>query len=306
MCNVSINKTDNYQNLTGKIYDIFELHGGLRQFISRGDKVLLKPNLLVPRKSPLDPVITDPRMILAVAEVLKDYGARLSLGDSPAFSTVKTILSKCGIYNRLLEMDVNVLEFNRPGNKWKSLTLDKALEEHDKLINLPKLKPHRQLMVTLSVKNLFGCVSGKRKALLHMSYGDKDNDFAEMLVGIYQKLKPAFTLVDAIEAMNKTGPRGGEMKHVGLIFAGVDCVAIDRVICESMNLDSNEYRILRAARDLDAGEWRFEKINLLGEKRIVPVSLELPQNICISFSPYRVLKSTIKNMIIKRRQNKTR
>ncbi|MDH4128108.1 MAG: DUF362 domain-containing protein, partial [Spirochaetota bacterium] len=249
-------------------------------------------------------VTTDPDFIVAIVEIIKDFGAKVILGDSPAFSTVPDILKKIGIHDKLSNLGVRIIEFNRPINKYKSHSFDYAIQEYDKMINIPKLKVHCQLWLSLSVKNLFGCVTGKRKPLLHLVHGDKKNHFAEMLVKNYDKLKPCFTIIDAVDVMEKEGPRGGIPKRVGLIFSGIDCVAIDRVASKVVGLDFEKHPVLKAARDLNVGEWRLEKIKIKGMNNIPSVNIDFPYMLPISFSPYRVIKSTIKNMLIKRRQRK--
>ncbi len=304
MTSVAITQHKRYDDLKKHIEKHFDFHGGINTFIQSGDKVLIKPNLLAEPKSNEEPVTTDGRMIFAVAGYLRDHGAKVSVGDSPAFSTVSGILRKIGVFRELKDIGVDIIDFNRPEERFKSYSLDIALKEHNKLINLPKLKVHCQLRVTLSIKNLFGCVTGKRKALLHLAHGDRQNDFAEMLAKNYYDIKPVFTLVDAIDVMEKRGPRGGVRKNVGLMISGVDCVAIDRVLINALGIPLDEYRILTAARDLNIGEWRLDRIKLLGESKIPSIELEFPLMLPITFSPLRVIKSTIKNALIRRREMK--
>ena len=59
-----------------------ELLGGLEKFVSRGDTVLLKPNFIAPR-SRRHAAQTDPAVLLEFAKLLKDFGARPFIGDSP-------------------------------------------------------------------------------------------------------------------------------------------------------------------------------------------------------------------------------
>jgi uncharacterized protein (DUF362 family) len=301
MTKVGITCSKDYSQVKDKIEEVFNIHGGARSFINSGDMVLIKPNLLVAPRGINDPVVTDPRMILGIAEFLVDYGAKVFIGDSPAFGTVKGILTKLSIADKLTSMGVNIVEFTNPDKRFNGL--DKAISAYDKVINLPKLKVHIQLLLTSAVKNLYGFVSGKRKAWFHFAHGDKLNHFAEMLIKNYQNISPTFTIVDAITVMNKKGPRGGEPKDLGLLFSGVDCVAIDRVVTSMLGIDIEDYRILRAAKDLDIGQWRLENIEILGDK-VSNISLDYPSLISISFSPIRILKSVIKNILINRKQKK--
>jgi len=91
---------------------------------------------------------------------------------------------------------------------------------------------------TGATKNLFGLTRGKVKAWRHFISRNNTENFCLMILGIYDIVKPAFTLVDAVDIMEKSGPRGGPMRHYGFIFSGVNCLSIDRGIA----LDEIEVR----------------------------------------------------------------
>ena len=57
------------------------------------------------------------------------------------------------------------------GDEFDNFLLSKEAMEADVVINLPKLKSHVQLTMSMGVKNLFGCVPGKMKAWWHMEAG---------------------------------------------------------------------------------------------------------------------------------------
>ena len=300
MSAVAVTRCNDYENLKSQIDRHFNYHGGVDNFFLRGEKVLIKPNLLAPPQNSLEPVTTDARIIIAVAEFLIDHGVLVSVGDSPGFSTVDVILEKIGARKKLQEMGAKIIEFDRPIKRLKSLSIDRAIFEHDKLFNLPKMKVHMQMQYTLCVKNMFGCVSGKRKPLLHMLLGKDEDEFSEMLLRHYESVRPAFTLMDGIIAMGRKGPRGGVEKKIGLLFSGSDCVAIDSVIVKALGLSTEEYPILRAAKKLGIGEWREDKIQILGADSVPEIPLAgIPQS-SLYFYFFRVVKSVVKHYRLKR------
>jgi len=65
----------------------FELLGGMDKFVKPGDTVLLKPNFITPRRRRYA-TQTDPAVIVETARLLKDFGARPFVGDSPAWGDV--------------------------------------------------------------------------------------------------------------------------------------------------------------------------------------------------------------------------
>ena len=63
--------------------------GGIRQFVRPGMQVLLKPNLL--SAADLDQAVTThPALVRAVAELVRDAGGSVLIGDSPG-SAVKDV-----------------------------------------------------------------------------------------------------------------------------------------------------------------------------------------------------------------------
>ena len=73
--------------LTPALERQFRMLGGLEQWIGRGDRVLIKPNFIAP-KPVSQPAQTHPQVIVSVARMLKDLGARPFVADSPAWGTV--------------------------------------------------------------------------------------------------------------------------------------------------------------------------------------------------------------------------
>jgi len=62
---------------------LLEPFGGMKSFVKRGDKVLLKVNLLSARE-PKKAVTTHPEIVRAVAKAVRKAGGKPYIGDSPA------------------------------------------------------------------------------------------------------------------------------------------------------------------------------------------------------------------------------
>jgi uncharacterized protein (DUF362 family) len=161
-----------------------DLIGGIAAFVKRGDRVLLKPNLLY-GKPPEKAVTTHPSIIRGMIQIVRDGGGRPIIGDSPSIGSVMRAADKAGIMKVANEVGCPVVEFNQPvplpGNrsKWfKHVEVDRTILESDVMINLPKWKTHAQMLLTLGVKNLFGCIPGPRKAMWHLKAGENRGLFA--------------------------------------------------------------------------------------------------------------------------------
>jgi uncharacterized protein (DUF362 family) len=155
------------------------------------------------------------------------------------------------------------------------------------LLNLAKWKTHVQTGLTAAVKNLYGCVSGPRKALQHVAYGHREREFLEMLIGIAAHLRPALSVVDGVVAMEGNGPGSGTPKPVGFIFSGRDPVALDRTLASLMGFE--ELGLFQVARSLGVGETDLGRIRCSGDPlppRIAPPFL-LPRPRPLTFDPLR-------------------
>jgi uncharacterized protein (DUF362 family) len=211
-------------------------------------------------------------------------------------------------------MGVPVVEFKNPvraenpeGKVFGSLVVDRAALEADAIINLPKFKAHRQLMLTVAIKNMFGCVGGRRKAWWHVKAGSFDNYFGRMLVETFYLLKPAITLIDAVVAMEGPGPASGTPRPMHLVMASTDGPALERVAADLVGLKPAQLRTLQAARELELGTPYMDRIDIAGvpldEARIA--DFKFPTLLPIGFSIPRLVKGACKNAWIVRQQRKT-
>ncbi|MBI4579737.1 MAG: DUF362 domain-containing protein [Planctomycetes bacterium] len=279
-----------------------EALGGWGAFVRPGDRVLVKPNCI--SATPADQhAQTHPAVILEVCRQLLDFGARPFVGDSPAWSSLEANLGKLGILPDLARLGVPVVSFNRPvhtdnprGHVFRRLTVDRAALEADAIVNLPKLKAHRQLLMTVVIKNMFGCVNGRRKAWWHVKAGSYENYFANMLVDVFEMLRPAVNIVDAIVAMEGKGPVNGTPRPMGLVMASTDGPALERVVAHVVGVKPGQLRTLHAARELGVGTPWLEQIEVdgppLDELRVT--DFDLPRLIPIGFSIPRFVKGSFR------------
>ena len=158
------------------------------------------------------------------------------------------------------------------------------------------------MQLTAAIKNNFGCVPGKRKARLHFSRGQNRVVFGKMLIEYCQLIKPALTVVDAITAMEKMGPRYGNPYPLGILTGGTDVVAMDRVHAEIIGLPDTQFDLMNAAREIGVGETDLKEIEILGEllPEVRVYDFQLPRLAPVNFSPFRIAKSTLKHLWAKR------
>lgn len=217
----------------------------------RGSKVLLKPNLIT-YKAPSF-ACTRAEFIVEVVRWFLDHGAQVSVGDSPAYGSARGVMRHHGILKKLAPLPVEIVEFAKTRSIELSdgtkIRVAEAAYEFDLLINLPKLKAHNQMYVTLALKNLFGFVKGHKKALLHISHGESQEVFSKMLLELIDVLPQVTTFVDGVEVMHKAGPIKGQALRVNCIAASDNPVALDRALIEVLELDSKRSPILAEAEE---------------------------------------------------------
>jgi len=253
---VSIEKCSDYgiEGVSDSISRLLEPLGGMSAFVSPGEKVLLKPNLLkaaLPEKA----VTTHPSVVEAVVRQVQKAGGSVTIGDSPGIGKIQKIFDDTGMTAvaertgaMLIELKESVEVKTPDGCTFQSLGLSKEALEADKVINLPKVKTHAQMHVTLGVKNCFGCVVGKRKPQWHFKAGVTRGHFADLILDIYRTVNPALTIADGITAMEGNGPGSGDPRDVGLLFASADALAMDRVIVDVLGLKERDVPLFQAAR----------------------------------------------------------
>ena len=247
------NATYESDTLRPLIFGMMEAMGGKE--IRKGSRVLIKPNLLAPAL-PRQAVITHPAVIRAAVEYCLDQGARPLVADSPATGAFDFLLRISGIRDALRGLDCECRPFKSSvridiGEPFGAIEIAEDAVRADFIVNLPKFKTHSQMLLTLAVKNLFGCVVGYRKPEWHMRAGVDRQAFARLIARIGMTLRPAFNILDGILALEGQGPgMSGVPRELGVVLAGRDPFAVDRVVCRMLALDPEQVPILKAAREM--------------------------------------------------------
>jgi uncharacterized protein (DUF362 family)/Pyruvate/2-oxoacid:ferredoxin oxidoreductase delta subunit len=219
-----------------------DLIGGIETIVTKGHRVLLKPNLLQ-GKPQEKAVTTHPSIVRGLIRIVREAGGVPSIGDSPGIGSCLRAAEKAGIRKVAEEMDCPLVELDRPvlsekrqGTYFRQLEIDQTVLEADVVINLPKWKTHGMMLLTLGVKNMFGCVPGPRKALWHLKAGEDRTLFARMLVDVYRIVRPSLTVLDGVVGMEGNGPGSGNPVHLGLIMASRDAFSLDQVVCDLLRV----------------------------------------------------------------------
>ncbi|MBM9536959.1 DUF362 domain-containing protein [Desulfobulbus alkaliphilus] len=271
----------------------------------RTAQILLKPNLITATNGTL--ACTDQRMIVAVARWFLDQGARVGVGDSPAFGSARSVLMAIGALPSLQALGVPVVEFRHtreiilPGGMRAALAT--AALDCDALINLPKVKAHAQMGLTLAIKNYFGCLAGLRKPWWHMVHGGRQGRFSDLLVELLSVLPGGVSLVDGIVAMHRTGPVHGEAYPLALMVCGSSPVAVDTALLAVLGVEPARIPLWLAARraGIDGTELADLTFPLLTPAQCRVKDFMIPEELSpVRFNPFRFVKNTLKRMLLRR------
>ncbi|WP_320043840.1 DUF362 domain-containing protein [uncultured Desulfobacter sp.] len=271
-------------HVTSAVERAVGLCGGMERFVRPGQSVLLKPNML--SAAPLEHrVTTDPALVRAVGKLVLKAGGRIIIGDSPAIDKVSRISRVTGMKEVADELGADLIEFCRPilaktpeGSIYQALELDEAALTADVVINLPKLKTHCMMLLTLGVKNLFGMVVGPRKSQWHMHVGADRVMFADLLLDIYRTVKPALTILDGVWGMQGRGPNNGTPCHLGLLAASRDPLAMDLALAPLLGAHPASFPLYNAAVRRGLVRSNGADTQMVGDdpKGFIPEDFQLP------------------------------
>jgi len=267
---VSVGFIDTYDHnrLREAVIALLEPLGGIGAFVARGERVLIKPNMLA-AKAPASAVTTHPALVKVVAELVGEAGATVLIGDSPGIGGFQRVAERTGIARAARESGAALAPFDetveiRGSGTFRRVELARAYWETDKIINLPKLKTHEMMTMTCAVKNLFGAVVGAEKAAWHLKAGASRQQFARLLLEICLLKKPVLNIVDAIVAMEGDGPGSGDPVSLNALIAGIDPVAVDVVAARLAGIPPDILPIELEARRMGLAGADRENVRLAG------------------------------------------
>ncbi|WP_280998431.1 DUF362 domain-containing protein [Marinitoga aeolica] len=246
MMKVYLKKCNDYDNVEKVLLPILENY---KNKFKSGDKVLVKPNLLSPKKVETG-ITTHPKVVEAVLKFLLDLGTNPYLGDSPATGTALEAVKANGIYDVCKKLEVPIVELDDPvvvdGEIYKGIKISKKVLEADKIVNIAKLKTHVQMIMTLAVKNTFGCVVGKEKSAWHFRAKTNTN-FANVLIDIHNIVNPTLNVLDGILGMDGNGPANGFTRKFNVIGVSENGYALDHAVIKSLNIKEKYVYIVKEA-----------------------------------------------------------
>ncbi len=299
---VCLQKCDSYNRMILK--DLFEECFRTVSGLSlHSAKVFLKPNLL---SAGGGGACTHPEFLLALAEWFVENGAHVAVGDSPAFGKASSVLRAMKIDAQLEKRAVVIVDFSAIHRVKLDCGVNIGIAAEplqcDYFINIPKLKAHNQMYVTLAVKNIFGIVQGVRKSMLHMQYGGTPSLFSGIILDLLDLLPPHFNVLDGIVAMNNQGPMHGSPLHFGCMAFSHDPVALDTAVLQALRLAPEKSPLWCEAQKRGYPGAVPDNLffPLLRPEAFHGISFNPPSELSpIRFNPFRFLWNNVKRTVIR-------
>jgi len=237
--------------------------GGMHRFISRGDIVLVKPNIGWDR-IPEQAANTNPAVIAEVIEQSLNAGAKRVLVADVSCNDPRRCFQRSGISESAQKAGAELVlpdpsrfkEVDLQGEMLRAWPVLDVFLNVDKVINIPIAKHHSLTGVTLGMKNWYGILGGQRNQL-HQKIHESLADLADFM-------RPTLTMIDCYRILIRNGPTGGNLDDVLLkktLVAGTDPVALDAYVAKAywnLDVDALPYLVMAAKRGL--GTYQFEQV----------------------------------------------
>lgn len=238
--------------------------GGIRKFISKGDIVVIKPNMSWDRL-PEQAANTNPEVVATVVKLCFEAGAKKVRLFDRSISDPRRCYKQSGITDAVspLGAEVTFIDERRfkdisiKGQVLKSWPLYQDIFEADKIINIPIAKHHSLARLTMAMKNWMGVMGGSR-GRIHQKIGESLADLALVI-------KPTLTVLDAIRILTANGPQGGscdDVRKIDTVIVGIDQVAVDSYGATLFGIKGSDLSYVKAAASAGIGTMDLLKLRI--------------------------------------------
>jgi uncharacterized protein (DUF362 family) len=269
-----VKSTDYYKATEKAIHEL----GGITRFVKPGSKV----GFLINSAFDEPGAYVDPDIALAMLFLCWEAGAKEIVMLQPVAETYWQRSNKFAqhrfIINELKEVTSNVFpavyneeEFEIratiPGAvALKDAEIVKAIRDVDVFINIPILKHHATSILTGALKNMMGLTTRKTNVTFHLGSGKRNDPeyLAQCIADLNLVRKPDLIVADATNFITGNGPDGpGPMKHLDLVVAGTDAVAIDAFGANCLDRAPEDIITVVKAYELGLGEMDLKKLSIV-------------------------------------------
>jgi uncharacterized protein (DUF362 family) len=241
-----------------------EAMGGMKRFVSRGDVVVIKPNIGWDRL-PVHAANTSPDVVGAVIQMAFEAGAKKVTVADGSCNDPNRCFQRSGIWRKAYSLGAEVVlpaEHRFRTTRMKGEVLDEwpiftTLVDADKVINVPVAKHHNLAKYTAAMKNWYGVLGGRRNRL-HQNIDTSIADLATFM-------RPSLVVVDATRVLVRNGPQGGNIddtRVMNTVVASVDQVAADAFGCTLIGQHRDNLPYLKMGHERGLGTMYWENLRV--------------------------------------------
>lgn len=238
--------------------------GGMRRFISRGDVVVVKPNIGWDR-TPIHAANTNPKVVAEVVRLAYDAGAKSVIVTDASCNEPNRCFQRSGIWKAAYDVGADVVipaahrfrQMRLKGEVLDDWPVYTPLVNADKVINVPIAKHHNLSKYTAAMKNWYGSLGGRRNRL-HQNIDVSIADLATFM-------QPTLTIVDAVRVLMRNGPQGGNVadaKDMHTVIATTDQVAADAYGCQLIGRKAEEIPYIKMGHERGLGTMFWQNLRV--------------------------------------------
>jgi uncharacterized protein (DUF362 family) len=241
-----------------------DLIGGIGRFVQRGDVVVIKPNVAFERAAVLG-ATTNPDVLAALIRIVREaHPAEIRVADNP-IEAPGACFVRTGIRRAAVSAGARVIlpgpaEFDTlevPGAKWirEWPFFWGPFRGATKVIGVAPVKDHNLCRASLTTKNWYGLLGGRRNQF--------HQDIHGIITDLALMMRPTFVLLDGTRVLFRSGPTGGSLGDVRAgrtVVASTDTLAADAFgwdeLLERRGEEYPAYFASAAGQGLGRPDWR--------------------------------------------------
>jgi uncharacterized protein (DUF362 family) len=241
-----------------------EILGGIERFVKPGETVAIKPNIAF-ASPPMLAATANPELVAEVVRLCYRAGAEQVIVTDNPINEPASCFMLSGVGKAASEADAKVILPRDNFFRHTTLAGGKLInnwpiffgpfERADKLIGITPLKDHHRAGASMTMKNWYGLLGGRRN-IFHQ-------DINTIIAELAMMVRPTLVILDGTEVMMTNGPTGGstsDLKRANTLIASTDCVAADSYGCTLLDLKVSDLPYLTKAEQDGAGITDYQSL----------------------------------------------
>jgi uncharacterized protein (DUF362 family)/ferredoxin len=250
------------------------LSPALPSVVKKGDRVFVKVNMgCSGARAPESRLTTHPAIAEAIITALLDCGATVSFGDdvSRAGRYREGIYQATGMRAVSQRTGAKIVDFVTSSGREvrgglafpRKYLVTNAYFDADVVVNAASCRSHVGVGMSGAVKNMFGCVIGLRKQLIHNLFPGDPRSFGRVIADIYRTIPADMSFLDLTTVAEAAGI-SLKVRPVGLMLGGTDAVALDTVAAHAIGYQSLMLWTSHFGAEFGVGCNRMNEITIRG------------------------------------------